>query len=200
MRPTPRPVLLLACLALALLAPTPASAATPAYVAPQAVSIRFSDSAATLTWDAVPDSQGYAVVIRPAGGHGPYGEEQVLANRYTVPFTSFPGYGKFTGGYAYEVCSIALGGSRGCTTMDSPFFVHSEGGGTSTSNLHKATAKISSCLGKGEEAGLVFAAGKGVQAAVASWIPGIDAVTLGGVAAVAAGAGATRFAACLTGW
>lgn len=171
-----------------------------ALASPGTISVHFSDSAATITWDAVPGSQGYAVTIRRVGDEGPDSEEQVLANTYTVALTRFPGYGRFAGGYNYQICSIAVSGDRACTIAGDSFYVQSAGHGVSTSILHRAVNKISSCLEKGEEAGLVVAAGMGIKAAVASWIPGAGEVTAGAVAAAGAGAGASGFAACITGW
>jgi hypothetical protein len=171
-----------------------------AIAAPEDLAVHFTDSAATITWHDVPGSQGYAVTIRPLGVQGPYPEEQMLGDSYTVAFSDFPGYGSHKNGYAYEVCSISKRGGRACTSVSGMFSVRSLGHGVSTSNLHRAARKASSCLAKGEKAGVVTAAGLGIVAAVSSWIPGVDAITAGSVGIASAGRGAASFVACLIDW
>jgi len=165
--------------------------------APKGVSVLFGGSSATIIWTQVPGSQGYGVTIRPLGKQGPYGQEQVLGDRWTVPYTAFPGYGRNGTGYTYEVCSISSRYHQSCTSINDDFYVRSQGDGVSTSNLHKAARKVSACLGKGEKAALVEAAEGGTVVALASWIPGIDAVTAAEVGAASAGQGASTFVACL---
>ncbi|HWC36250.1 MAG TPA: hypothetical protein VG650_15695 [Mycobacteriales bacterium] len=174
----------------------------PAYAvaAPTDIAVHFTDSTATITWNEVPASRGYGVTIRPLDVQGPYGEEQVIANNYTLPFTQFPGYGKYKDGYAYQVCSFGSTGRGPCTTLSDGFAVRSAGHAVSTDNLHRAAHKVSSCLGNGEKAGLLTAAGGGIVAALDSWIPGVDVVTAAGVGIAASGEGAQTFVSCLLNW
>ena len=165
--------------------------------APDGVAVHFSDSAATIDWNAVSGSRGYLVIIRPLGMSGPFPEEQVLADSYTVDFVRFPVGGKAKSGYSYEVCSVAPSGALGCTTTASTFAVRSEGDGIRIDNLKKAAHKASACLAGGEKAGLVVAAGGGVVAAVSSWIPGAGEITAAEVAVAATGVGTRKFVACL---
>ncbi len=189
-----------ACLLLACAAEFWPAQPVHAIEAPQGVTVLFGESAATIVWTEVPGSQGYGVTIRPIGIHGPFGQEQVLGDRWTVPYTAFPDYGTHKTGYTFEVCAISVRHHQACKAINRTFYVKSRGAGVSTSNLRKAAQKVSACLGKGEKAALVEAAANGTVVAVASWIPGVDAVTAAEVAAASAGEGAATFAACLVDW
>lgn len=201
MRFTPRKLHLLLGCAIALaatLAPAePAFATSP----PTNITVAFNDSDATISWTMAPGIEGYAITIREVGGHRSYGPEQVLGDRWDAAYSYFPGYGKWKKGYRFQVCSIVGSDTKAaCTSMLDGFYVRSAGQAVSTSDIHRAAHKASSCLASGEEAGVVTAAGFGSVAALAAWIPGVGEVTAGGVAAAAASSGATEFVACLVGW
>jgi hypothetical protein len=122
----------------------------------------------------------------------------VLGNRWDAPYTDFPGYGRWKKGYTFQICSIKGNDSRAaCTSAKDGFYVSSAGDGISTSNLHRAAHKASSCLSNGEEAAVVMGAGFGTIAAVVAWIPGVNGITAASVGVAAAGSGAEAFVACL---
>jgi hypothetical protein len=184
------------CLSAVLAPVEPAMAASP----PTNIAVHFNNSDATISWTMAPGVEGYAITIREIGTHRSYGQEQVLGDRWTAPYTDFPGYGKYKKGYWYQVCSVVGTNTRAaCTSARDGFYVHAEGRAVSTRNHSDAANKASSCLGRGAKAAIVTAAGGGTLAAMVSWIPGVDAITAADVGVNAAKAGAGTFMTCVVG-
>ncbi|HUR51368.1 MAG TPA: hypothetical protein VMZ11_04515 [Mycobacteriales bacterium] len=169
----------------------------PAMAPPQRVEVHYTSDTAELRWSSVPDATRYTVEISKVGYAGPW--RQWTTNSATtvlrLPVSVHP-YRDQQGSYRYKVIASnsSASGTRSVLTT------RLQGGAVSTADAQRAASKATSCLKQGMEAAVAMGATSGVAAVVTAWIPGVNAVSAGSVAAVSGGAGASTYVACVLPW
>jgi hypothetical protein len=186
-------------LALIALASSVFALNTPAHAisAPQRAEVHYTSSYAELRWSQVSDATSYAVEVSKDGYYGPW--RRWTTNSATtvlqIPLGAHP-YSDQQGAYRYKVWAINSGGSAARSVVVD----RSEGYGVSTADHQKAATKANSCLKRGLKAGATAAAGAGVYAFAASWIPGVNAVTASAVAVTVSSSASSAYVVCLLPW
>jgi hypothetical protein len=165
--------------------------------APQRAEVHYTSTYAEVRWSAVSDATSYAVEISKDGYYGPW--RWWTTNSATtvlrVPLDGHP-YHDQLGAYRYKVIARNSAGSAARTVSVD----RSEGYGVSTADHQKAASKANSCLKRGLKAGATTAAGAGIYAVAASWIPGVNAVTASAVAVTVSGSAGSAYVVCLLPW
>lgn len=168
-----------------------------ALAAPTRAEVHYTSSYAEVRWSAVADATSYAVEVSKDGYYGPW-RRWTTNSAHTVvdiPLSAHP-YSDQEGAYRYKVWAINSAGSAARSVVMSK----TQGSGVSTADTKKAAAKGNSCLKQGLAAGATTAAGSGVYAVAAAWIPGVNAMTAGAVAATTGGSAAATYVVCLLPW
>jgi hypothetical protein len=165
--------------------------------APTRAEVHNTASYAEVRWSAVPDATSYAVEVSKDGYYGPWRRwtTSSATTAVDIPFTAHP-YRDRQGAYRYKVFAMNSGGSASRSVLLS----RSQGYGVSTADAQKAAAKGNSCLKQGLVAGASTAAGSGVYALAAAWVPGVNAISATAVAATAGATGTGTWVVCLLPW
>jgi hypothetical protein len=165
--------------------------------APQRAEVHYSSSYAELRWSGVADATSYWVEVSKVGYYGPW--RRWTTNSATtvlrIPLSAHP-YRDQQGAYRYKVTAANSAGSASRSVVTTRL----QGSAVSAQDSHKAADKATSCLKQGMEAVAATSATSGVYAIGSAWIPGVDVVTAGSVAAAVGGAGAGTYIACALPW
>jgi len=168
-----------------------------AIAAPSRAEVHYSSSYAEVRWSAVSDATAYGVEVSKDGYYGPWRQWAVnsATTRIRIPFSEHP-YRNAAGATRYKVtASNSSGGASRTVALN-----RSQGYGVSTADRNKAASKANACLKQGLAAGATTAAGSGVYAVAAAWIPGVNAVSASAVAAATASTAASTYVVCLLPW
>jgi hypothetical protein len=165
--------------------------------APQRAEVHYTSSYAEVRWSAVSDATSYSVEVSKDGYYGPWRwwNTSSATTVVQIPLTAHP-YRDQQGAYRYKVIARNSAGSASRSVV----LNRSEGYGVSTADHQKAASKASSCLKRGLKAGATSAAGAGVYAVAAAWIPGVNAVTASAVGATVGGSAGAAYVVCLLPW
>jgi hypothetical protein len=165
--------------------------------APQRAEVHYGPSSADVRWSAVSDATSYAVEVSKDGFYGPWRRWATSSAVTTlqIPLSAHP-YRNQQGAYRYRVFAINSGGSASRSVVLSK----SQGYGVSSGDNTKAATKANSCLKQGLAAGATTAAGSGVYAVAAVWVPGVNAVSAAAVATMTGGSAAGTYVVCLLPW
>lgn len=173
------------------------SEAAHAIAAPSRVEVHYSSSYAEVRWTAVSDATTYYVEVSKDGYYGPWRQWSVSSatTRIRISFADHP-YRGSSGAYRYKVTASNSSGYASRSVA----LNKSQGYGVSTADREKAASKANGCLKQGLAAGATTAAGSGVYAVAAAWIPGVNAVSASAVAAATASTAASTYVVCLLPW
>jgi hypothetical protein len=165
--------------------------------APQRVEVHYTSSAAEVRWSAVSDATSYTVEVSKDGFYGPWRRWTTNSATTTVriPLTAHP-YRDQQGAYRYQVWASNTSGGGSRTVVMSK----SQGYGVSTGDTQRAATKANSCLKQGLAAGATTAAGSGIYAVAAAWVPGVNAVSAAAVGTMTGGSAAATYVVCLLPW
>jgi hypothetical protein len=168
-----------------------------AIAAPSRVEVHYTSSYAEVRWSSVSDATSYSIEVSKVGYNGPWrwwntGSATTYAK---IPLNGHP-YLDQDGAYRYKVIAHNSAGSAARSVA----LNRSQGSGVSAQDTKKAASKANSCLQQGLKAGTTTAAGAGVYAVGAAWIPGVDAATAAGVSLAVGGSAASTYIVCLLPW
>lgn len=165
--------------------------------APQRAEVHYTSSYAELRWSGVSDATAYTVQVSKVGYYGPWRvwETNSASTVLRIPITAHP-YRDQQGSYKYTVTARNSSGAG----ARSVFTTRLQGSGVSAADSQKAANKATSCLKQGLEAAAVASAGSGVAAIGTAWIPGVNVVSAGSVAAAVGGSASSTYIMCVLPW
>lgn len=168
-----------------------------AVTAPARAEVHYASTYADVRWAAVADATSYAVEVSKDGYYGPW--RRWVTNSATtsvrIPISAHP-YRDQQGAYRYKVIAMNSGGSASRSVV----LTRSQGSGVSTGDSQKAAKKANSCLKQGLAAAAAAGATSGPVAIASAWIPGVNAVSAGSVAAAVGGSAASTYIVCVLPW
>jgi hypothetical protein len=165
--------------------------------APQRAEVHYASSYAELRWSSVSDATGYTVEVSKVGYYGPWRQWSTgsATTVLRIPLSAHP-YRDQQGSYRYKVTAHNSSASASRTVL----MTRLQGSGVSAADSQKAANKATSCIKQGLAAAAATGATSGVAAIGTAWVPGVDVVTAGSVAAAVGGSAAGTYIMCVLPW